>query len=374
VHRGNRPEAHSRILTIFAAMHVDHLIIGQGICGTFLSWYLQKAKKSVIVIDEARSNSASRIAAGIINPVTGRRIVKTWMIEEFMPFARQAYEELGTELHCSAIEQKNIIEFFSTPQMRNSFHDRYSADPEYLSISADQTKWRSYFNDDYGFGEINPSLLVNVPDILHAYRCHLKQKQREDTFDINFLRLDKNFIHYKDITANSIIFCDGISSFNNPYFQLLPFAPNKGEVLWIECKELPSSNIFKYGINLVPWKENTFWVGSSYEWRFENDLPTEQFRMKTISTLKRWLKPSFQVVDHKASIRPATLERRPFIGFHPFFNNVGIFNGMGTKGCSLSPFFAKQFTDHIVYGRPLQSDVDIFRFKNILSKTKYQME
>src|SRR5688500_17540147 len=109
-------------------MHIDHLIIGQGICGTFLSWYLQKANRSFIIIDDARPNTASRVAAGIINPVTGRRIVKTWMIDELMPFAQNAYEDLGAALNIEAIRQKNIIDFFPTPQMRLAFYQRFSED------------------------------------------------------------------------------------------------------------------------------------------------------------------------------------------------------------------------------------------------------
>jgi len=58
-------------------MMTDVLIIGQGICGTFLSWWLEQKGLSFIVIDEERPYTASRAAAGLINPVTGRRIVKT---------------------------------------------------------------------------------------------------------------------------------------------------------------------------------------------------------------------------------------------------------------------------------------------------------
>jgi glycine/D-amino acid oxidase-like deaminating enzyme len=76
-------------------MVVDYLIIGQGISGTWLSYYLEKANRSFIVIDNDQPNSASRVAAGIINPVTGRRIVKTWMIDELLSFLIPAYEELG---------------------------------------------------------------------------------------------------------------------------------------------------------------------------------------------------------------------------------------------------------------------------------------
>jgi glycine/D-amino acid oxidase-like deaminating enzyme len=349
-------------------MHVDHLIVGQGICGTFLSWYLQKSKRSFLIIDDARPNTASRVAAGIINPVTGRRIVKTWMIDEVMPFAQNSYEELGLELNVKAIEQKNIVDFFPTPQMRVAFHQRYADDPQYLSISPDQVKWKEYFNDDFGSGEINPCWLVNISQVLSSYRSRLREQLREDIFNIDLLTFNSEHVRYDDITAQSIIFCDGSAGAGNPYFRLLPFAPNKGEVLWIECKDLPVTRIFKSGMSLVPWKDDIFWVGSSYEWEFQNDLPSESFREKTIANLQRWLKIPFKVIDHKASIRPATIERRPFAGFHPIHKNLGIFNGMGTKGCSLSPFFANQFVKHIVHGTAIQQDVDVIRFKNILSK------
>ena len=68
-------------------MQVDFLIVGQGICGTMLSWYLHKEGKTFLVIDEEKPNSSSRVAAGVINPVTGRRYAYSWMIEDLIPFA-----------------------------------------------------------------------------------------------------------------------------------------------------------------------------------------------------------------------------------------------------------------------------------------------
>ena len=109
-------------------MQVDYLIIGQGISGTWLSYYLQKEKKSFIVLDNNFRNSSSRIAAGIINPVTGRRHVTVWMAEDILPFAWNAYNEMGRELGTRAVKQKNIIDFFPNPQMRLSFLDRIKED------------------------------------------------------------------------------------------------------------------------------------------------------------------------------------------------------------------------------------------------------
>ncbi len=87
---------------------VEILIIGQGICGTWLSYFLQKENRSFLVIDDNQPNTSSRIAAGIINPVTGRRIVKTWMIDELIPFIETAYQEIGKELgHYSSFYKNN---------------------------------------------------------------------------------------------------------------------------------------------------------------------------------------------------------------------------------------------------------------------------
>jgi glycine/D-amino acid oxidase-like deaminating enzyme len=69
-----------------------------------------------------------------------------------------------------------------------------------------------------------------------------------------------------------------------------------------------------------------------------------------------------------ASIRPANIERRPFVGLHPAHKNIGILNGLGTKGCSLAPFFAKQFVDHILYKKDILPGADIIRFSKILAR------
>ena len=87
-----------------------------------------------------------------------------------------------------------------------------------------------------------------------------------------------------------------------------------------------------------------------------------------MATLQHWLKVPFKVVDHRASLRPANLERRPFVGFHPLYPQIGIFNGMGTKGCSLAPYFAKQLVDHIQKGTTLLPEADVKRFTKVLSR------
>jgi glycine/D-amino acid oxidase-like deaminating enzyme len=71
-------------------------------------------------------------------------------------------------------------------------------------------------------------------------------------------------------------------------------------------------------------------------------------------------------VDHVASVRPATLERRPFVGLHPAYPAVGILNGMGTKGCSLAPWFARQLAELLGNGQAVMGQADVQRFKRVL--------
>ncbi len=87
-----------------------------------------------------------------------------------------------------------------------------------------------------------------------------------------------------------------------------------------------------------------------------------------IAQLKYWLKIPFEIADHLASVRPANMERRPFVGLHPKYSSVAILNGMGTKGCSLAPFFARQLTDNLTEGKPIYADADVKRFEKILAR------
>jgi len=351
-------------------MHVDILVIGQGISGTWLSYYLQKTNRSFLVIDNNQSNSASRIAAGIISPVTGRRIVKTWMIDELLEFILPAYKELGNELGINAIEQRNLVDFHPTPQMKLAFDERLKENAEFLFQPADQHRYQTIFNYDFGFGEVSPCYVVNLKDILSEWRVKLSANDQllEEDFETDQLQHTGTGINYKNIKADKIIFCDGINSSQNPYFRNLPFALNKGEALLIEARDIPSTAVFKKGMMLTSIENGLYWIGSNYLWEFNDDKPSEQFRKQTELLLKGWLKVPFKIIGHTASIRPANIERRPFVGFHPLHKNIGILNGMGTKGCSLAPFFAKQLTGHITSTEEILPEAGIKRFSKILMR------
>ena len=105
-------------------MKVDYIIVGQGICGTMLSYFMLQQNISHVVIDESLTNTASKVASGVINPITGRRFVKTWMIDELMPFAKETYQSLEQLLNISIFQETSVIDFHTTEQMQKAFDER----------------------------------------------------------------------------------------------------------------------------------------------------------------------------------------------------------------------------------------------------------
>ncbi|GAA4343957.1 FAD-binding oxidoreductase [Flaviaesturariibacter amylovorans] len=352
-------------------MNVDFLIVGQGIAGTLLSWFLHRAGKSFVVIDNGAEPTASKVAAGIINPVTGRRYHTTWKADELLPHAEKTYAEIGAHFNKQYLVRKNIIDFFPTPGAREVFVERVQEGHTYMDAYPDQNHFNRHIRYDFGCGEIRPAFVTNLPALLADWRQWLSDKNAllEEDFVADDLQLEQEGVRYGALRAQKILFCEGPAGTANPWFRLLPYALNKGEALLIECPDLPNTHIYKKGFLLAPLPvQGTFWAGSNYAWEGLNEGPTEAFRLRTVQLLEATLQHPFRVLHHHAAVRPATVERRPFVGLHPVHPQIGILNGTGSKGTSLAPYFAQQFVNHLLHDAPLTPEADVRRFTRLLSK------
>ncbi len=353
-------------------MQTDYLIIGQGICGTFLSYCLLKAGEKILVIDESNPYSASKAASGLINPVTGRRVVTTWLIDELLPYAWKAYNELEKEIDAVIIEEKNMLVFPTTPEMLQAYQKRIDEENSYIhEYKNELEKLNQHFNYPFKIISIAPCYLINLNLLLSKWREKLRAKNilLEEKFNEAALQVFENSIQYKNISAKKIIYCNGIASFESKYWKNLPFVANKGQVLITNIPALNHEYIYKFAsITLSSWNNEQWWVGSSNELNFESTAPTDEFKQRTFSSLQSILKIPFTIEEHAASVRPATIERRPFVGLHPQCSSIGILNGMGAKGCALAPWFAEELTQHLLQNKIINKEADVKRFSKVLSK------
>lgn len=351
----------------FTIQKVDYIIVGQGVVGTWLSYYAQQAGKSFVVVNDSHAPAASKVASGVINPVTGRRIVQTWMIETLLPFALKAYSDLGAKLNKEIVKEAPIVLIHPSEQMQASFDYRLEHENVYLQKN-NVADFEAFMHAPFGTGQISQSIWIDLNKMIEAWAQTLVLNQQliDDQFKIEDLKITEYGIEWKGIQAKRILFSDGLNSMQNPYFKGLPFAPNKGEALIVEIKDLPNKAIYKHNLSIVPWKDQLFWVGSNYEWDYEDAKPSNAFRVKMETSLHQLLKIPFTIVDHITGLRPANQERRPFVGMHPSYPALGICNGMGTKGCSLAPYFAHALIDHCEYGTAIHIEASLERFKVIL--------
>ncbi|MFY0253460.1 NAD(P)/FAD-dependent oxidoreductase [Chitinophaga sp. 30R24] len=341
---------------------VDYLIIGQGIAGTMLSWFLLQAGKRVVVIDDAKPNSASRVAAGIINPVSGRRFEPAWMYDTIYPFAKTTYLQLSALLQVPVFTERQLWTVFPSSQMRDAFLHKTTGN-EYTELPS-AMKYEAFLDQPYG-AAIVKGATVNLRMLLPAYRRYLQEQEalQEKQLDIAALDITATGVVYGDIAAEKIIFCNGVGTATLPFFRQVKFLPNKGEVLMVTVPGLDTADIIKKGITLVPQQEKeTFWAGSSFVWDYADELPTARQREVLEKHLSQLLTAPYTVTGQMAAVRPSGNDRRPIVGFHPEYPAIGLFNGLGTKGCSLAPYMAAHFKDVLVSNVPLMPEIALKRY------------
>lgn len=341
----------------------DYFIIGQGIAGSLVAYQLLKQHKSILVIDNFNPNSSSNIAAGVVNPVTGRKLVKSWMIDELLPYAKSIYKELEELLGISFFYETELYKFMISEEDIQLWNKRKS-DPEYQDYLGDIIPLNhDSLNTPYGVGVIKNSCWMDVPKFIRAFRNYLISKEilLNQEFEIDESALVDS-IYFDDNQANRIIFCEGYRAVHNPLFKQVNFSTAKGEHLLIYTDELACNQILSKNIYIIPKGDNHYNVGSTFIWDDLSEDVTESGRKELLDKLDRMLNCNYEIIEEKAAIRPTMIDRRPVIGQLQKYKNVYIFNGLGTKGVSLAPYFSNYFVSGLEGGRYDISEISINRF------------
>ena len=346
-------------------MIVDYIIVGQGIGGTACAYYLMEAGQSVMVIDPGGTN-ATQVAAGNINPLTGRGYTKSWMIDELLLEANAFYKGLGRLIGHDVINDQSIYRTIRSIQEENKWMSRLHQEgyEAYINDIADHIEGDDLYKEPpLGFGKVSNALQINTRLTINGFRDLLESREMLIVSSFNYKELiihDDGGLIYQGIKARSIVFAEGAGVMKNPFFNTIPIEPTKGEVILIDLDEKFKSNV-KDNVFISPYGDY-YWVGSDYQKQFDESGPTKKGYDYLIDKLNRSIHPRYKVVDHLAGIRPCTRDRRPVIGRHPQFHSLLLFNGLGTKGTSLAPYFARHLVEHLIYGYEINSEVDLRRY------------
>ena len=65
------------------------------------------------------------------------------------------------------------------------------------------------------------------------------------------------------------------------------------------------------------------------------------------------------LLGSQSAVRPIVKGRQALLGAHPSHPRVLFFNGLGSKGSLRAPWLARHLTEHLLDGRPLDSEFDL---------------
>ncbi len=344
---------------------VKYVIVGGGVAGSVLALNMYFQGIDFILIDDGNKNNSSRVSAGLFNPIVFKRLTKSWNIDLLFPEVKKFFSKAERLLGQSFLHDKNYLRILSNEEEKNLFLEKSKDESmkKYLSPEIISDFFPDIIDSQSGIVRVKGTGYVDLDTFLDSSHDFFKSinSYAQEEFDFEMLDISQN-INYKNISAKQIIFCQGFRNGENQYFSWLPFKLVKGEILTIKIDGFQTKDIISKNIFIVPIGDNLFKVGATHNWDKIDCEPTEEGKNYLCEHLGKILKVPYHISNHKASVRPATRDRRPYLGTHPKHQNLLIFNGFGAKGVIMSPYLSYGFLDYLEHGLPLDKDVNISRY------------
>jgi glycine oxidase len=362
-------------------LDADVMVVGDGLAGAVLTWLLRADGAVVRLFPGNPGQAASRVAAGVLNPVTGKRLAAGWEVEAQLSSAFSVYGQMEAALGISVLRRVPLHRFFLHPS-EEVFHAKRLEDARYRAFLSDaRTAGEPLggFIQARGYFTISGAGHLEIPPLLDALSQVHARADCVEPAPFAYERLDRKgpgLVYDGRIRARAVVFCEGIGVLQNPWFGSLRFRPVKGEALTFTSPELKLPEaVFHHEKWLLPTSNGRFRMGSTYDrgislgeghrkLRADAFSPSTDGEAELRGSLPKMFQvpPSMQIVEHKAGVRPATRDRFPYAGPHPEDARLLVFNGLGSKGALLAPWIATRLVRYLRNGEPLPEPLRPERF------------
>ena len=337
---------------------VDIAIHGLGLAGAALAWEAHAAGLEIVIVDDADTAAASRVAAGLVTPVTGRKLKPQPGFAELAETALRHYRQAGslTGAQC----------YFERPALRLLTQDKERA--AWSGIGAEDSELIEEWSGALPAGIRSNGLPVLMPAAGRLAIAEFVATTRDyfaargalvaGTVDDTSVtpRGDAVDIRQVGTVARHAVFCRGYRDAANPFFPELRWRAAKGQILELDCPGFDRGwTVHGAGIWLTADRDERVLAGATYEWDSLDATVTRAALAQLSDAVRDLLGCPFTVVGQRAAVRPIVEGRKPVIGHSRKSDRVWICNGLGSKGALFAPTVAASLVARIRKRRSLPS-------------------
>ncbi len=327
-------------------MRPDVLILGQGIAGTVLGWELERAGISFAIVTAAQGPVASLAGAGIINPITGRRLVKSWRVDALLPMAREAYRRIQHELVAAPLWFEMVVRRIFADERERAVYAEKQATGE-LAPFAQESDGTAFMITGAARVDLRAMLSLSRERWQRVGQLREMSCGVADAIDDYALVID----------------CRGFAGACEEQFSFVPWEFSRGEVLEIAGHTGWAPPVIVNARHwALPVAEGAVWLGATQEPGVTDPSPSAAGRAGLEASAPKLLKGDWRVTGQRAGVRVHLPDKRPLAGRHPVHHKLGVLNGLGGKGTLWAPFLARQWVAHLQSGAGFDPEIDVRRF------------
>jgi len=346
-------------------LSTPHLIIGQGLAGTALAWQLWQRGVPFLIIDRAEAVTSSKIAAGLLTPITGMRISLSENYGPWWSEAVQFYRHKEHLLGQRFLHSRSHVRLFKNDEEPKRWAKR-ALDAEVQRFVHQHPPQPlvdpTLFEAPRGGFQMKHAGYLDTAAYLEASRSFFVERKCwvSGEFHTNDLTVTEYEVSWKQQTFSHATFCTGWEAMRHPWFDWVPFEPARGTLLTARADLAGERRILNGGCWVLPRPDGTLRIGSTYETKFISAHEADPAKLADLhARLQRLIKVPVEILDQQSAVRPIIARQRTLIGRHPARPRIAFFNGLGSKGTLRAPVFARALASHLLEGTPLPAAMDL---------------
>lgn len=309
--------------------------------GTLLAWELERAGVAFSIVDAGHARAASKVAAGIINPITGRRLVKSEGVETLLPMARECYQRIERESGERFWREMRVWRWFADAREREVFREKSASGA--LAPFAGEADENGFWIE--GAARVELGKLIGFSRERWRERGMLREGRVEELGGEG---------------AWAVIDCRGAETEGAGE---IDWRYSKGECVELRMKGLDPSVVWNRRHWLVATGDGVAKAGATNEPGRRDFEMTERARTELERSVRTMGFEEFESVGQTVGVRVYAPDKRPVMGWISRETRRGIFGGLGAKGALYAPAVARAWAEHLVGGVAIPPAWDIKRFQ-----------